>query len=120
MLRLLEGLPANVVGIEAVGKVEADNYRTVLDPAVAKAAEGGSKVRLLYLLGAAFEGYSAGAAWQDTKLGAAHWSSWERVAVVTDHDAVAHAVKAFAWMIPGEVRVYGTGERSAAESWVGG
>ena len=42
------------------------------------------KVRLLYHLSEDFESFSAGAAWDDAKLGLQHWTSFERMAVVTD------------------------------------
>lgn len=37
MLKLIPGLAANVVGIEAIGKVEAADYQQVLDPATDQA-----------------------------------------------------------------------------------
>jgi hypothetical protein len=39
MLGLMEGLPDNVVGVEASGKVEADDHRDVLDTAKAWLSE---------------------------------------------------------------------------------
>lgn len=118
MLKLIEGLPANVVAIEATGKVEAEDYRTVLDPAAAAAITAHGKVRLLYLLGDAFTGYSPAAMWEDTKLGFHDLSAWERIAVVTDHGALADAIRVFGWLIPAEVRTYPTGELADARAWV--
>src|SRR6188472_1661708 len=86
MIRLLTDLPEGVVGIEAVGHVEADDYANVVEPAIQAALQHSDKVRLLYVLGEGFEGYSAAASWEDAKLGIGHWSAWERIAIVTDHD----------------------------------
>jgi hypothetical protein len=118
MINVLTELPSNVVGFEAVGHVSADDYRDVLEPAVAKALQEHDKLRLLYVLGEKFDGYSAGAAWQDTKLGISHWNAWERIAVVTDHATVRDGVKALAWMVPGEVRVFSVAEEESARGWV--
>ena len=118
MLRLIQGLPGNVVGIEAVGKVQAADYREVLDPAAGSAIATHGKVRLLYVLGEAFEGYTAGAVWEDTKLGFHDLSAWERIAVVTDHQAFADAVRVMGWLIPGEVRTYPASQVSDAKAWV--
>jgi hypothetical protein len=118
MINVLADLPSNVVGFEAVGHISADDYRDVLEPAIAKALGVNDKLRLLYVLGEEFEGYSAGAAWQDTKLGISHWSAWERIAVVTDRAMVRDGVRAFAWMVPGEVRVFSIAEADRARSWV--
>jgi hypothetical protein len=118
MLKLMDGLPANVIAIEASGKVEADDYRKVLDPAAAAAIKDHGKVRLLYLLGDAFTGYTPAAMWEDTKLGFHDMSAWERIAVVTDHGALADAIRVFGWLVPGEVRTYPTGQLAEAKAWV--
>jgi len=118
MIELLTGLPDGVVGIEAVGHVEAGDYTRVLEPAVRTALEGSEKIRLLYVLGERFEGYSAAASWEDAKLGIEHWSAWERIAVVTDRDWIRDAIKALGWMFPGEVRAFPTSDRDAATAWV--
>lgn len=120
MIELLEDLPDAVLGFEAIGEVEADDYENVLVPAVEAALEDNDKIRLLYLLGDRFEGYSAGAAWEDTKVGFEHIRNWERLAVVTDADSIRHGVKAFGWMIPAEVRVFATADRDQAEAWIAG
>jgi SpoIIAA-like len=118
MLKLIDDLPDNVVGIEASGKVQADDYRTVLDPAAAAAIKAHDKVRLLYVLGDAFQGYTAAAMWEDTKLGLHDLSAWERIAVVTDRGALADAVRVLGWLIPADVRTYATSQLDDARAWV--
>jgi hypothetical protein len=118
VLKLMSGLPDNVIGIEASGKVQADDYHTVLDPAAAAAIKAHGKVRLLYVLGDAFQGYTAAAMWEDTKLGFHDLSAWERIAVVTDRAALADAVRVFGWLIPAEVRAYPTPQLDDARAWV--
>jgi hypothetical protein len=118
VIRMLEGLPDNVVGFEAIGQVDAGDYQKVLDPAVAAALQTQDKLRLLYILGADFQGYTGGAMWEDTKLGAGNWQAWEKIAVVTDTKWLADAVKAFGWIVPGEVRVYPSDQVDEARGWV--
>ncbi|MEO8092072.1 MAG: STAS/SEC14 domain-containing protein [bacterium] len=120
MIEPIDDLPHGVVGFEAVGEVSADDYSDVLIPAVEQALRSNEKIRLMYVLGDRFTGYSAGAAWQDTKLGFEHLRRWERMAVITDSDWIGHAVGAFGWMIPGEVRIFPTAERAAAQAWITG
>jgi hypothetical protein len=118
MIRMIEGLPSQVVGFEAVGQVESADYENVLDPAVEQALQTHDKLRLLYVLGEEFTGYTGGAMWEDTKLGGEHWRSWEKIAVVTDEAWIGNGVKALGWMIPGQVRVFPTGGLDDAKAWV--
>jgi hypothetical protein len=119
MLRTLPDLPPGVLGFEAVGEVHSDDYRDVLRPAIEAAAAAGG-VRLVYVLGPEFTGYSSGAAWEDTKMGVGHLSAFERTAVVTDVGWVEHLVGGFSWMVPGELRRFSLAERDEAVRWAAG
>jgi hypothetical protein len=118
MIETIAGLPENVVGFEAVGKVSSDDYKDVLVPTAEAALKRNDRMRLLYVLGERFEGISPGAMWEDTKLGLEHLGSWERMALVTDVEWIGHTVKAFGWMMPSEIRVFPVAERADAEAWV--
>lgn len=118
MLEPLPDTPDGSLGFEAVGQVVSDDYRDVLVPAVDAALAEHGRVRLIYLLGDRFEGYSGGAAWEDSKLGLEHFSKWERCAVVTDVSWMEHVVKAFGWMMPGTFRVFPTAALDDAKSWI--
>jgi SpoIIAA-like len=117
MLKLIEDLPDGVVGVEAHGKVTAEDYENVLVPAVEAARKEG-KVRLLYVFGDDFPDYSAGAAWEDAKLGIGHLRSWERIAVVSDEDWLRRAIGGLGWLMPGEIRVFETDDLDDAREWV--
>ena len=117
MIRLIEGMPEGTVGLEAIGRVTDDDYRDVLVPAVAAALET-KDVRLLYLLGEDFDAYSAGALWADTKLWSGHMTGWQKVAVVTSHRWIRDGVKAFAWLMPGELRVFDPDALESAKEWL--
>ena len=120
MLTLIEDLPEGVVGVEAHGKVTSEDYERVLVPAVeaARAKSGDGRVRLLYVLGHEFPDYTAGAAWEDAKLGLGHVRSWERIAIVGDADWLRRAVGGLGWLMPGEIKVFGLEELDGAREWV--
>lgn len=117
MIEPIEGAPEGVLALKAVGKVEAADYEDVLTPAIEAAIAEHGKVRLVYELGTEFDGYSAGAAWEDMRLWTPHLRSWERCAVVTDHRLISDAIRAFGMLMPGEVKVFPVAEREAALSW---
>jgi hypothetical protein len=72
----------------------------------------------LYVLGPEFEGLTMGAMWDDTRVGFAHISRWEKIAVVTDTDWIRHSVDVFGYLIPGEVKGFAIAEESDARSWI--
>jgi hypothetical protein len=118
MIEPIADLPDNVVGFVAKGKLSGDDYEKVLIPAVDHALEGNDKVRLLYVLGDDFDGMSAGAMWDDTRVGFSHVTRWEKIAVVTDKDWLRHSVDIFGYLIPGEVKAFALADEAAARSWV--
>ncbi len=118
MLEIIQDLPDHVLGVRAHGEVTADDYRTVLVPAIDAKLTKHKRVRLLYVLGSDFGGFSGGAAWEDAKVGMRHLTAFQRAAVVTDVDSIRTMVKAFGFALPGEVRVYRSEELPAARGWV--
>jgi hypothetical protein len=118
MLEILSHLPDHVLGIRAHGKVTAKDYQSVLVPAVEDKVSRHQELRLLYVLGGDFEGYTGLAAWEDAKIGIRHFSDFDKIAVVTNLNWVVRTVKAFAFIVPGEVRVFANEEIDAAQAWV--
>jgi hypothetical protein len=108
----------SVLGFRASGELTSDAYRNVLVPAVEAALQSRDKLRLLYLLGDDVTGFSAGAAWQDAKVGMEHVSRWEKIAVVTDKEWIQHSVNIFGYLIPGEIKAYPAAEEGDARAWV--
>ena len=118
MIELMSGLPDNVVGFTAKGEVTSEDYRDVLDPAVREALARHDRIRLLYVLGPEFTGYTGAALWDDAVVGTEHFAHFERMAVVSDKAWVRHSVNAFAWMMPTRIKVYADTEQSDALAWV--
>lgn len=116
MIKTMEDLPVGVIGLRASGEVTADDYRNVMVPVLEEAlARGG--VRLLYVL----DGHTTfrpGALFADAKLALKHFKGWERLAVVSDADWLENSIKAFGWMMPGDVQVFDDDEIDKAVSWL--
>jgi hypothetical protein len=118
MLERIPDLPDTVLGFKASGELTSDDYRDVLVPAVEAALQGQEKLRLLYVLGDEVTGFSAGAAWQDTKVGMGHITKWEKIAVVTDKEWLRHSVNIFGYLIPGEIKAYPAAKEPDARAWI--
>ena len=118
MMTLLEGYPDSVLAVEGQGTITAEDYQQVLLPAMSERLSRHPRLRLLYLMGDEFEGFTAGAAWEDSKVGMKHFTHFERVAFVTDTDWMRRAVRGFGCALPGEVRVYETDDLDDASAWI--
>ena len=119
MIRVIDDMPPGTVGLEAVGKVTADDYRDVLGPAVQDAVAR-KDLRLLYVLGREFDAYEPAAAWADTKQWVGHLGSWKRIAIVSDADWIEHSMRTLGWMVPGDIKVFETDEVRDAKRWLVG
>jgi len=117
-IELIPDLPDNVIGFTATGKITAEDYAATLDDAVSRVVERFGRIRILYVLGPDFEGYSGGAMWEDGKMGMDHVTKWERIALVSDHDAMRHSVEVFGYLIPGKVKTFRLAQEAEARAWV--
>jgi hypothetical protein len=114
MIEIIEGLPDNVVGIVAKGRVTNADYNNILKPFMEKSLRRHDKVRLYYEIGSRFPG----AAWEDLRIAVEHVPRWERVAIVTDVGWLRHTVNALRLLIPAEVRVFTTPEAYQGCAWI--
>lgn len=118
MIQVISNMPVGTIGLRASGKISDEDYRDVLVPTINAAMEQG-KVRLLYVLEDE-AGYKPGAVWADTKMWFKNLKGWERVAIVSDADWLENAVKAFGWLMPGEVKVFESDDVRDAKQWLVG
>ena len=119
MFKIIDGLPPDVMAIEAFGKITHADYRDTLVPrAEAMMAKG--PVRLLYILGKDFSGFEAEALWDDSVFGVKHWYDFSHIAVVTDRTWLIAMVNMFKPFFHGEVRLFSVTGLAAAKDWIAG
>ncbi|HTA96543.1 MAG TPA: STAS/SEC14 domain-containing protein [Solirubrobacteraceae bacterium] len=120
MIEQIDDMPTGTIGFRASGKLTREDYRKVLEPVLRKAAESG-EIRMLFRL-TDFKGLESAAWFDDVKtglgLGIGHHSAWKRSAIVTDVEWIGKAYQMFAWMTPGEVKVYDLDRLEDAKNWV--
>jgi hypothetical protein len=123
VIELMSDMPAVTLGFRVEGELEREDYERVLTPELRRAVEAGAGLRTLYLIEELDE-IEPGALWADAKLGfeagIRHRDAWVRSAIVTDIEWMVRAIKLFAWMIPGEARVFPVAELERAKAWVAG
>lgn len=122
MIERIESMPAGTIGFRGSGKLSRDDYREVLEPGLREALEGG-EIRMLFTL-TDFDGLQSGAWLDDIKtglgFGIGHHSAWKRSAIATDIGWVEKAFELFAWISPGEVKVFDLDEIEEAKIWLVG
>ncbi len=122
MIELLPDMPDGVIGIRVSGRLRGDELRE-LEPAINKMLKTGN-IRIVEVISSDYEGFGPGGLLEDLKLGFGtvwpHHSSFKRIAVVTDKEWIAHTLHAIAWIVPGEIRVFGLGELEPAKHWAAG
>jgi hypothetical protein len=121
MIEVLPGMPEGVTGIRVSGRLRGDELREV-KPALEVLKTG--EIRIVEVIASDYEGFGPGGLVEDLKLGLGtvlpHHSAFKRIAVVSDKEWVAHTLHALAWMVPGELAVFGLDELERAKEWAAG
>lgn len=115
----IEGLPSDVVAFDARGLITARDYRDHLVPLVDAKLKTHAKLKLLMLVGPYFDGYSAGALWDDARFGLQHYTAFSKIALVSDVEWVRHSAKLFGSLMPSEVMVFDLDQLEDAKAWIG-
>lgn len=105
-----------VFALQVIGKVEKADF-DVLGPRLDGVLEEHGKLSLLIEL-VDFEGWTAGAAWEDIKFALKHFSDIERIAVVGD-SRWEHGMTVLAKpFTAADVRYFDVEDKEAAARWV--
>jgi stage II sporulation SpoAA-like protein len=119
MIELLPDMPEGVTGIRVSGRLGGKELRH-FKPAIDEAMKTG-EIRIVEVIAPDYEGFGPGGFVEDLKLGFGtvlpHYSAIKRIAVVSDKDWVAHTLHALAWMIPGDLAIFGLDELERAKKW---
>lgn len=118
MLKIMNDLPDNVLGVSAEGKVTAADYETVLIPAIAEKLKMNKKLRILYQISDNFDGFEFAAMVDDAKIGIGHPSVWEKMAVVSDHHLINSVTRFFSHFMLCEIKVFKTEDMGIARTWI--
>ncbi|BBY22629.1 STAS/SEC14 domain-containing protein [Mycobacterium stomatepiae] len=122
MIEILHDMPAGVTGIRVSGRLNGDDLRD-FKPAMAELVKD-DEIRIVEVIASDYEGFGPGGLVEDLKLGLGavfkHHSAFKRIAVVSDKEWVGHTLHALAWMVPGELAVFGLDELERAKQWAAG
>jgi hypothetical protein len=117
MFKRIPSAPPGIIAFDAEGKITDSDYKTILVPAVEAAIKEHGKARILVRFGPEFETYTAHAMLDDAVFGTAHYTAFERIAMVTDIGWLANSMRFFAPFIPGKMRVFPLASLDEAMAW---
>jgi hypothetical protein len=122
MIELLPDMPDGVTGIRVSGRLRGDELRD-FKPTMQELLKTG-EIRIVEVIASDYEGFGPGGLVEDLKLGFGtvlpHHSAFKRIAIVSDKEWVAHILHALAWMMPGDLAVFGLDEFERAKQWAAG
>ena len=118
MLELMNDLPYGLDGLNAEGTVSREDYALVFEPIIDEAREQGRRMRVLYQLGPVFEGFRAGAAWEDLRIGLNSMKFFDGCAIVSDNTWIREASRLAGFFLPRPVRVFHNDSRDRAIDWL--
>ena len=70
------------------------------------------------MLGEEYDGFEGDAMWEDAKIGMKNLTHYEKIGVVTDVKWVRRSIKAFGFLMPGEVKLFNNEELADAKAWI--
>lgn len=122
MIEILPNMPDGVTGIRVSGHLRGEDLRE-LKPAMQELLDTDA-IRIVEVIAPDYEGFGPGGLVEDLKLGFGmlfqHHGAFKRIAIVTDKDWVVHTLHALAWMVPGELALFGADELERAKEWAAG
>lgn len=110
---------ADVLVVHARGKLSREDYRDVLAPRVRSLLEQSGTLRVMFVMDDRFEGWTLGAAWENTLLDIKHRRDFEKVAMVGAPKWEEWCVNvAAALLMRGQLETFALDERAQAWKWL--
>lgn len=120
MIESLMGLPDGVTGIRVSGQISAEELHAFWTSDWEELVQA-EEIRFVEVIEDDYAGFGPGGLMEDWKLSWGgffhHYSAFKRIAVVTDKQWIVHAVHALAWMVPGEIKMFGLNQFDQAAEW---
>lgn len=115
-LEIAENTEPDLLQVTVSGKLTSEDYATFV-PAVDGMIEAAGRIRILFVM-QDFEGWDAGAAWEDTKFAIDHFHDIRKIALIGEtswEQWMAIICRPFTMA---EIQFFGPDQRTAALQWL--
>lgn len=120
MIEFMDESTGKFLGIRASGTLSDADYENVLIPKLDELFDTHGKLDVLVFLDDSFQGWDMHALWDDASFGMKHRADFEKLALVGGPDWIHRGVKAFRFLMKGEIRTYPSDQIESAWQWVAG
>ena len=118
MIKFISELPEKVIGIEVTGNISKEEYDTKVVPRMNELANRHGEINYFIVLKTDITAFDTGVWWDDFKMALNHFTKWNKVAIVTDHEVIKTITHMFGFAFPGEHKTFKLSEYDTALSWV--
>ena len=118
MITILPESESNILVLSATGTLTDQDYQEVLIPRLESTIREHGKARLLLKMEDDFHGWTAAAAWDDTRFGLAHRKDFDKLGVVGGPKWVEWGFKIGGMVVSGEVKSFASSEYEEALRWI--
>jgi hypothetical protein len=118
MITTIKDAPVNVAAFRATGKVDKNDYDTVLIPGVDALVKKQDKINFMLVLDTDLNDFSIGAIIKDLGVGLKHFTKWHKMAIVSDSAAINKFTDLFSYIAPGEAKGFTFAQQEEAKDWV--
>lgn len=121
MIDVMNESTGNILDVRASGKLSRADYRDVLAPRVQSLLGRFRTLRVLFLMGEDFDGWSLGAAWANTTFDLKHRRDFEKIAMVGAPKWEEWCVRTVATLlIRGQMQTFRLDQLALARKWLQG
>lgn len=118
MLYVLPETTGDIIVLQANGTLTTQDYTETFLPLFDHVKNTHPEVRLLITFAPDFEGFEAGAIWEDAKFGLQHNKDFYRVAIVSNEKWMEWMTKVADLLTQGEMRHYRMTQLLEALRWI--
>ena len=118
MIEILPESQANLVAVQASESLSTEDYSQIWIPKLINAIDTHGKIRALIVFDASFQGWQAGAIWEDARFGFQHANDFEKIALVGASHWIEAVSRLFGHLMEGSVKTFTAEQRAQAFAWV--
>ncbi|KRD61004.1 hypothetical protein ASE40_05460 [Flavobacterium sp. Root935] len=108
------------VAFKSSVELTADDYKTVIAPAVKSLSEKFNEINFLFFIDGEFPDFIMPVWVEDALIGLRNFGKWNRTAIVTNSQKVQSFARSFSFIVSGELRTYSKDRLKEALLWVSG